>query len=150
MIKDTVEQDFKVAFKNKENEKVGTLRLIKSEFTKLEKGATEPDNVLYIQTLRKMVKQREDSAKTYSDANRSDLADKELAEIAVIQEYIPQPMSEKDVTKLVVKIFDKHKLEYNIKNMGRVVNLTLQAAEGRADGKIVSTIVKHFIDNVQL
>ncbi len=92
---ETIKADVKTAMKARDKERLATLRLIQAEFKRIEVDErVEIDDTRALAVLDKMVKQRRDSAQQYTDAGRTELADKENAEIDVIQAYLPAQLGE--------------------------------------------------------
>ncbi len=120
------------------------LRAVKSAFllAKTETGAgddlTEDQEMKIIQ---KQVKQRKDSAVIFIDQGRQDLADPELAEIAVLEKFLPEALSEEAIEKVVLEIIAKTGAE-GMKDMGKVMGMVSKQLAGQADGKTISGIVR--------
>ena len=94
-----------------------------------------------IKILQKQVKQRKDSAAIYLEQGREDLASPELAEAEVISQFLPEAMSEEDITKVVVDTIQKIGAQ-GMKDMGKVMGIVSGELAGKADGKTISNIVK--------
>lgn len=94
--------------------------------------------------LAKLVKQGEESAATYRQAGREDLADEELAQVAVIREYLPQPLTEAEIEAQVKEIIAQTGVT-DIKGMGQVMGIASKQMAGRADGKVISAIVRKLL-----
>lgn len=141
----TIEADIKTAMKNKDSARLETLRAIRSEFTTLEKSGNDVTESILIAKLQKMSKVRQETAVVYKTAQREDLMAKELGEAAIIEAYLPKEMDEHDVRTLVLKVIRDNKLEATKPNMGKIVKLTVEAANGQTNGKLVSTIVGDII-----
>ena len=120
------------------------LRAVKSAFllAKTETGAgddlTEDQEMKIIQ---KQVKQRKDSAAIFIDQGRQDLADPELAEIAVLEKFLPEALSEEAIEKVVLETIAKTGAE-GMKDMGKVMGIVSKQLAGQADGKTISGIVR--------
>lgn len=130
------------AMKAKDDLRLNTVRAIKSalKYAEIEKiGKLSEADTLGV--LKKMVKQRQDSIEQYTKGNRQELADKEQREIDVIQEFLPQMMNEGDLKGLIAATAQETGAA-NIKDMGRLMKAVLEKAQGRADGKQVSELVK--------
>lgn len=144
---DTISADIKSAMLAKEKVRLETLRGIKKEFleAKTAKGADgtlSDDTALKI--LAKMSKQRRETAVIYAEQNRPELAENELAEAAVIEEYLPQPLTEDE---LVAKLRDiiASVGATSAKDMGKVMGVASKALAGRADGKVISAKVRELL-----
>ena len=124
-----------------------TLRGIKKEFieAKTAKGGdgTLSDDVA-TKILVKMVKQRKESASIYASQNRADLSENELAEAAVIEEYLPKQLSEEELTAELQKIIAEVGAT-SAKEMGKVMGVASKALAGRAEGKAISAKVKELL-----
>jgi len=142
-LKEQITADLTAAMKARAADRTSTLRMVKAAIKnrEIEKGA-ELDEEETAKLLRSMVKQRRDSIEQYTKGNRQDLVDKEQAEIAVIEGYLPQAASA-EVIEAAVAAAIAETGATSIKDMGKV----MKAAQGRlagqnADGKTVSEIVK--------
>lgn len=124
--------------KDKDQIRVSTLRLICAALKEREiadradDDTRQLDNAVIMQVLSKMVKQREESAKTYADAAREDLAKRERAEIKVIREFLPKPLSSDDVRKAVAEAIRSTDAK-SIKDMGKVMGELKSKYAGRMD-----------------
>jgi uncharacterized protein YqeY len=142
----TIEQDIKTAMKDRDTDRLETLRAIRSEFTTLEKSGTDVTEAQLIAKLQKMSKVRHETAAVFAAAERSDLAFKEMAEANIIEAYLPKKMAEEDVISLTLKVAAENHLTFIKQNMGKIVKLTVDAANGGTDGKVVSGIVTTIIN----
>ena len=139
-----VMEKMKEAMKAKDKVALESLRAIKSALLLVQSesgsgGEISEDSE--IQLVQKLVKQRKDSAAIFIDQGRQDLADPELAQIAVIEQFLPEQMSEEDVEKIVVEIIASTGA-VGMKDMGKVMGIVSKKLAGQADGKTISTIVK--------
>lgn len=139
-----VMEQMKVAMKAKDKVALESLRAIKSALllaqTETGSGAemTEEDEVKLVQ---KLIKQRKDSATIFKEQGRDDLADPELAQVAVIEQFLPEQVSEEEIEKVVVQTIDATGAS-GMQDMGRVMGIVSKELAGQADGKTISTIVK--------
>ena len=139
----------KEAMKAKDTLALQALRAVKSAFL-LAKTATgvqaeiTPDQELKI--IQKQVKQRKDSAAIFITQNRQDLADPELAEIAVLEQFLPAALSEEEIEKVVAVTITKLGAS-GMKDMGKVMGVVSNALSGQADGKVISILVKKLLMN---
>ena len=137
-------EELKMAMKSKDTLALQALRAVKSAFllAKTETGAgddlTEDQEMKIIQ---KQVKQRKDSAAIFIDQGRQDLADPELAEIAVLEKFLPDALSEDAIEKVVLETIAKAGAE-GMKDMGKVMGMVSKQLAGQADGKTISGIVR--------
>ena len=142
-----INADIKSAMLAKDKVRLETLRGIKKEFieAKTAKGGdgTLSDDVA-TKILVKMVKQRKESASIYASQNRADLSENELAEAAVIEEYLPKQLSEEELTAELQKIIADVGAT-SAKEMGKVMGVASKALAGRAEGKAISAKVKELL-----
>lgn len=142
-----VSEDIKAAMKARDKVRLEALRNIKKVFLEAvtapgADGQLPDDKALKI--IQKLVKQGEESASTYSGAGRQDLADAELAQVAVLKEYLPKPFSEDEMAAIVRDIIARTGAE-GMKDMGKVMGLATKEMAGRADGKAISGIVRQLL-----
>lgn len=144
---DKISEDIKKAMLARDRVRLEALRGVKKEFleAKTAKGANGelPDDKA-IKIMTKMVKQRRESAKIYQDNNRPELAEGELAEAAVIEEYLPQQLSAEELEKEVAAIIASVGAT-SMKEMGKVMGVASKRLAGRADGKDISAKVKELL-----
>ena len=141
-LKDTIRAAMKAAMKAKEKARLGTIRLMQAEFKRIEVDERiEIDDARVLAVLDKMVKQRRDSAQQYQDADRQELADQELFEIGVIQEFLPSQLSEAELTELVDAAIAASDAT-GMAAMGAVMGQLKPQLQGRADIGAVSQLVK--------
>jgi len=142
-----INDDIKAAMLARDSEKLEAIRAIKAAIL-LEKakegGAAGMAEELELKILQKLVKQRRESADIYAQANRQDLAKKELFDAAIIESYLPKQLSEAEVTDIIRKIVTESGAA-SIKDMGRVMGLASKELAGKADNKMISVIVKSLL-----
>jgi uncharacterized protein YqeY len=134
----------KTAMKEKDTVTLESLRAIKSAIliAQTETGAREEiSQDEEIKLLQRLVKQRKDSAAIYIAQNRSDLADPEIAQAAVIEKFLPAQLTEEEVEAVVRKIIAEHNFS-GMADMGKVMGLASKELAGTADGKTISSVVK--------
>lgn len=142
-----VSADIKAAMLARDKVRLETLRGIKKEFieAKTAKGA---EGVLTddqaIKIMAKMVKQRRETAAIYTEQNRPELAEIELAEANVIEEYLPKQLSDEELTAELKKIIEETGAT-SMAQMGKVMGVASKALAGRADGKAISTKVRQLL-----
>ena len=142
MLKSQLIEDMKAAMKSGEKARRDIIRLINSAIKQREVDERiELDDVQVLAVLEKMVKQRRDSIEQFEKAGRQDLADKEIAEVAVIQTYLPEPLSEEEVASIVDEVIASTGAE-SMKDMGKVMGQLKSKLQGRADMGKVSGIIK--------
>ena len=137
----------KEAMKSKNQTALTALRAVKSAIL-LHKTQKSSDGEMSQQDemkiLQKLVKQRKDSADIYKNQGRNDLADPELKEVEIIQQFLPEALSEDEVKEVVKYIIDETGAE-GMKDMGKVMGISTKKLMGKADGKMISTIVREFL-----
>lgn len=144
---DQVSNDIKSAMLAKDKVRLEALRGIKKEFleAKTAKGADgELSDDTAMKILVKMVKQRKESAQIYTEQNRPDLADPELAEAAVIETYLPKQMDEAELTEALKAIIAEVGAT-SAKEMGKVMGVASKRLAGLADGRAISAKVKELL-----
>ena len=141
--------DIKNAMLARDAKKLEALRAIKAALL-LEKAkegaAAEIGEEVELKILQKMVKQRRESADIYSQAGRPELAEKELYDASVIETYLPQQMSEAEVTAIIQNIVTQTGAS-SVKDMGKVMGAASKELAGKADNKMISVIVKNLLAN---
>ncbi|MEI6682616.1 MAG: GatB/YqeY domain-containing protein [Bacteroidota bacterium] len=139
-----INDDIKQAMLARDAERLEALRAIKAALL-LEKakegGSGEVDDATELKILQKLVKQRRESADIYTQANRQDLAKKEIFDASIIETYLPQQLSEADVTVIIRKIVAETGAT-SVKDMGKVMGAAAKELAGKADNKMISAIVK--------
>lgn len=144
---DQVSNDIKSAMLAKDKVRLEALRGIKKEFleAKTAKGADgELTDDMAMKILAKMVKQRKESAQIYTEQNRPDLAEPELAEAAVIETYLPKQMTEEELTEALKAIIAQVGAT-TPQEMGKVMGVDTKQLAGRADGRAISAKVKELL-----
>jgi uncharacterized protein YqeY len=141
-----INSDLKAAMKAKDKEKLGAIRSVKSAFTMemTKTGATEIDNDSGLKIIQRLVKQRKDSATTFSAGGREDLAENELMELSYLEVYLPAQLSNEDLTVAVQEIISKTGAS-SMKDMGKVMGLASKELAGKVDGKAISDKVKELL-----
>lgn len=139
-----VMQKMKEAMKAKDTVALASLRSIKSEILKAKTASSDKEEMNEAEELKlvqKLVKQRKDSAQTYKEQNREDLAESELEEAKIIEQFLPTQLTEEEIGKEVEDIITTSGAE-SMKDMGKVMGLASERLAGKADGKTISKIVK--------
>ena len=142
-LQDSVMGAIKSAMKAKDNVALTSLRSIKSAIliAKTSGAGSEMSEQDEFKLLQKLVKQRHDSARIFSEQNRPDLAEPELAEAEVISQFLPKMLDVCEVKKVVVDTIDLLGAS-GMKDMGRVMAVVSKTLAGKTDGKTISTLVK--------
>ena len=137
----------KEAMKSKNQTALTALRAVKSAILlhKTQKSSNgEMSQQDEMKLLQKLVKQRKDSADIYKGQGRNDLADPELKEVEIIQQFLPEALSEDEVKEVVKSVIEEIGAE-GMKDMGKVMGISTKKLMGKADGKLISTIVREFL-----
>lgn len=145
-IKETLQDDWKNAIKSKDRFKANVISMAKSAILLLEKsGATDIDDTKVIEVIAKEVKQRRDSLVEFEKGNRQDLVEETKAEIEILLHYLPQQLTEDEIRKIVMEAAEKLGAS-SMKDMGKLMAEVRPQTNGRADGKLVSQIVKEYLN----
>ena len=141
-LKTQLTEAMKTALRAKDQVSLSTIRLINAAIKQFEVDErTEADDAKVISILTKMVKQRKDSAKIYTEAGRQDLADKENAEIEILNRYLPQMMSAEEI-KTVVEAVIAETGASGMADMGKVMGVLKTRLAGKADMGEVNKVLK--------
>lgn len=145
-LKDRIQDDMKTAMRAKDKERLGAIRLILAAVKQREVDERiELNDVQVLGVLEKMIKQRRESLAQYQSAGREDLAARESFEIEVIQSYLPAPLSEADIDTLVANAVAVTGAQ-SVRDMGKVMALVKDQAQGRVDMAKISARVKAHLD----
>lgn len=142
-----IDQDIKQAMLAREKDKLEALRAVKSAIllARTEKGGSDEISAeVEVKLLQKLVKQRKDSAAIYQQQNRKDLADKELFEVSIIEKYLPEQMSDEELTKIVKAAIDQTGAK-TVAEMGKVMGIVSKQLAGKAEGKAIADKVKSLL-----
>jgi len=141
-LKDRIKEDMKASMKSGDKARLGVIRMILAAVKQVEVDErVELDDERVIIVLDKMLKQRRESIRQYRDADRIDLAEIEEAEVVVIQDFLPQALSEAEIDEMVAKAIAETGAE-SIKDMGKVMAILKPKMQGRADMAVVSARIK--------
>lgn len=142
---DEIQKDMYKAMKEKEKERINALRNIigKLKYKYIDKGdkLTEQEEIKVIQSL---AKQRRESIELYKQGGRNDLVETETKELSIIEEYLPQAMSEEEVRRLVRKTVKETGAE-SMSDLGKVMPLVIKKGAGKVDGKIAQKILRELL-----
>jgi|TARA_B110000459_G_C16592969_1_gene487211 hypothetical protein len=138
-----INKEIKQAMLDKDSVKLASLRAVKSAviMAQTEKGASEMDEAGMQKIIQKQVKQRKDAAQIYIDQSRQDLADDEIAQIKILEKFLPKQMDESEIKTIVEEVISSTGAA-SMADMGKVMGLVNQKLAGKADGKIIAQIVK--------
>lgn len=142
-----ITEEIKNAMRAKDTVALESLRAVKSAIllAQTESGAKEElSEDEEIKILQRLVKQRKDSASIYTEQGRTDLAQPEIDQAAVIEKFLPAQLSEAEIEIVVEKIISEGNLG-GMANMGKVMGLASQKLAGQADGKTISAVVKRLL-----
>mgnify|MGYP001442277709 CR=1 FL=1 len=146
-LSETIRAAMKAAMKARDKQRLGTIRLIQAEFKRIEVDERiEVDDARALAVLDKMVKQRRDSAQQFTDAGRTELADVENAEIAVLQEFLPAQLTEDEIIAMIDEAIAASGAT-GMQAMGPVMGQLKPKLAGRADMGKVSGLVKSRLSN---
>ena len=136
--------EMKAAMRAKDSNKLEALRAVKSAILLAQTDTAGKDGLTRdeeLKLLQKLVKQRKESAAIYKEQGREDLAQPELDQAAVIEDFLPEQMSEEEIEKEVERIIEQTGAS-GMQDMGKVMGMTSKELAGRADGKTISMVVK--------
>lgn len=141
-LKQRIQEAMKAALRTQDKQRLSVMRLILAEIKQVEVDERiEVDDRRINQILNKMVKQRRDSIQQFDRAKRDDLAEQERLEIDIIQAYLPEPLSEADIDRLLSESITKVGAT-SIKDMGKVMAELKESVQGRADMAQISAKIK--------
>lgn len=145
-IQKEVMEQIKIAMKAKDKIALESLRALKSAFllANTSGGNVDLDEAEEIKIVQKLVKQRKDSAGIYQGQGREDLADPELAQASVLEQFLPQQMGEEELRKAIGEIVTQTGAS-SMKDMGKVMGMASKQLAGKADGKAISIVVKELL-----
>ena len=141
-----INSDIKAAMLSKDKKKLEALRAVKSALLleKTSKTGGEISSEAELQLLQKLVKQRKESAEIYKTKNRIELADEELFQASIIEKYLPEQISEEELTNIIKAVIEKTGAS-SIKDMGKVMGMTTKQVAGQADNKTIAGLVKKLL-----
>ena len=142
-LREKIDSDVKEALKSGAKDKLSTLRMLNAALKNKQIDKRRPlsdDEV--VETVRSLIKQRKDSIEQFAKGGRQDLVDKETAEAAVLEGYLPQQLTRDEIEAMVRNAIAQSGAQ-GAKDMGKVMKALIPAIGGRADGKLVSELVKH-------
>ena len=146
---DIISNDIKEAMKAKDKVALDTLRNIKKVLLEAKTAPGAGDTVsdeTAIKLIQKLVKQGKESAELYNSQNRPELAQEELAQVAVMEKYLPKQMSEEEVTAVLKEIISSVGAS-GAQDMGKVMGVATKQLAGKAEGRMISAIVKQLLNN---
>lgn len=143
MLKEQISKDFNEALKARDERKLSALRLLRTEIKKREVSGQKKElaDAEVMETITTLVKQRRESIRLFREGQRQDLVEKEEAELQFLQTYLPQPLSQSAIEVLIDQVLLETRAT-GMKDQGKVMKAVMGKISGRAEGKIVSEIVK--------
>ena len=146
MLEEKIQQDIKAAMLAKDSVALASVRAIKAAIllAKTAEGGKPVDDAEIVKIIQKLVKQRKESAEIYSQQNRPELAENELAEAAVMEKYLPKQLSEAEVEEKLKEIIAQVGAT-SMADMGKVMGTATKALAGQADGKLISALVRKIL-----
>ncbi len=151
-LRSKIDEDYKKAIKNKEQDKINTLRLIKSAIkdkdisSRSNENKNEINDSEILKLLMSLIKQRKDSIEHFQKASRDDLIHKEQKEIDIINQYLPNQKSENEIEGIVDEYIKTHNLE-NLKDIGKLMGFVKKDYPGEVDMGLVGKIAKSKLGN---
>ena len=147
MLMERIDLDLKTAMKDKDEARLGTIRMLKAaiknkEIEKKVKSLPESD---LLEVIQKQVKQRRDSIADFEKANRQDLVKKEASEIKVLEQYLPKPLTEAELKAVIQKAVQAVGAKTKA-DMGKVMKEVMPQVTGKADGKQVNQILSTLLN----
>ncbi len=144
-LKEQLNQDMKVAMKGRQTERLSTIRQLRSAIKNKEiELRQEIDDTAILAVITTLVKQRRESAELYRSNDRPELADKEEAELAVLQQYLPAQLSEDELRTLVAQVIAEAQAT-SLKDIGKVMPVVMTKTKGSAEGRLVNQVVKELL-----
>jgi uncharacterized protein YqeY len=143
MLKEQISKDFNEALKARDERKLSALRLLRTEIKKREVSGQKKElaDAEVMETITTLVKQRRESIRLFREGQRQDLVEKEETELQFLQTYLPQPLSQSAIEVLIDQVLLETRAT-GMKDQGKVMKAVMAKISGRAEGKIVSEIVK--------
>lgn len=142
-LKDKINEDLNIALKARDNVRLETLRSIRAEILKMDKSGMNREMTPEeeIQLVAKQAKMRKESIDLFAQAGRQDLVDKEQAQLNIINQYLPEQMSEKEADEIITKIVTDSGMTSQ-KDFGRLMSEAMKLLKGKIDGKIIQDLLK--------
>jgi len=147
MLQDKISQDYVKAMKDRDKVRSQALNFLRAQLknAQLDKRAESLDDLDVISVIKKQVKQRQDSITQFRDGGREDLVEKEESELNILKGYLPEELSEEQL-RVIIQQAIAETGALTPKDMGKVIKLVQEKAQGRADNKTVSTLVKELLN----
>lgn len=141
-LKEKLQEDWKASMKNKDKLRASTISMAKAAVLQTEKTDNRTlDDEEIIEVLSREVKRRKEAVAEFEKANRQDLVDETNSEIEILLEYLPKQLTQEEIADIVQQVIYETGAN-SIKDMGKVMSLAMTRLKGRADGSLVSLLVK--------
>ncbi len=143
MLEEQLQKDYIQAMKDRDTVKSSTVNFLRAQLknVRIEKRSETLEDKDVVAVIKKQIKQRQDSIEQYEKGGRKDLADKETAEMAILKTYLPEELSEQVLQQLVDQAVGETGAQ-SIKDMGNVIKAVAAKAQGKADNRVISELVK--------
>ncbi len=143
MLEDQLQKDYVQAMKDRDTVKSSTVNFLRAQLknVRIEKRSETLEDKDVVTVIKKQIKQRQDSIEQYEKGGRKDLADKEMAEMAVLKSYLPEELSAQALQQFVEDAIRETNAQ-SMKDMGNVIKAVAAKAQGRADNRAISELVK--------
>lgn len=143
MLEDQLQKDYVQAMKDRDTVKSSTVNFLRAQLknVRIEKRSETLEDKDVVTVIKKQIKQRQDSIEQYEKGGRKDLADKETAEMAILKSYLPEELSEQALQQFIEQAIRETGAQ-SMKDMGSVIKAVAAKAQGRADNRVVSELVK--------
>lgn len=155
-LKEKIYDDLKIAMKSRNEARVRILRMVVSAIKYFLVGKKEITDEEVIALMIKELKNREDAYGEYTKAGRQDLADAEASDIAILKEYLPKPLSDEELKRLISETIEEVVADTTAKNgaqspleMGKVMSKLMPKVKGKADGKVIHALVKELLASMK-
>ena len=143
MLEEQLQKDYIQAMKDRDTIKASTVNFLRAQLknVQIEKHTTALEDKDVVAVIKKQIKQRQDSIEQYQKGGRKDLADKETAEMVILKNYLPEELSEPALQQFVEQAIRETSAQ-SMKDMGNVIKTVAAKAQGRADNRVISELVK--------
>lgn len=143
MLEEQIQKDYVQSMKDRDVLRSSTVSFLRAQLknVRIEKRSDHLEDSDVIGVIKKQIKQRQDSIEQYQKGGRNDLADKEMAEMAILKNYLPEELSEPALQQFVEQAIRETNAQ-SMKDMGNVIKAVAVKAQGRADNRVVSELVK--------
>ena len=141
-----INNEIKLAILAKDSVRLASLRAVKTAFmmAESEKGAGDLTTEMQLKIIQKQVKQRKDAAAIYREQGRSDLVEDEMAQLVILESFLPEQMSEEEIENAIKKIIADLGAS-SMADMGKVMGVASKQFSGQADGKVIATKVRQLL-----